>query len=245
MIRPLLLALGALTLLAAAACDDGRSYPSDRGDDDYNLEAMMLTDGDLPIGIARTDERAFDNEEWSQVFDVDDAEVAKTTLEGQERIRSYIAFFTWESPQEHFGTVISITSQSTLYKDDEAARKSLNENRFSACGLLVSEEEAGRAEMFYVPRIGDESVGMFISQQQEQLGKSVDTILCFRTGRIVHAVVQTGLDGTQDVGLSVKLARRMLARVDEAFDGKQATDGSSETPTPSAEPSESPTPTGG
>lgn len=236
--RPLLIALGGVMLFAAAACDEGRSYPSDRGDDDYNLEAMQLIDRDMPRGIFRSDERTFNNDEWSQVFDVDDPEVAKTTLDGQNRIRSFVAFFTWESPQEHFGTVISITTQSTLYKDEEAARKSLMENRFSACGLLVSEEETGRAEAFYVPRVGDESVGMFITQQQSQLGTSVDTILCFRTGRIVHAVVQTGLDGTQDVALAVKLAERMLARVDAAFDGKAA-------PTSAPETEASPTPTGG
>lgn len=249
MIRPFLAALGAAMLFAAAACDDGRSYPSDRGDGEYNLQAMMLTDGDMPRGITRTDERAFDNEEWSQVFDVEDPEIARTTLEGQSRIGSYIAFFTWEAPQEHFGTVISITSQSTLYKDEEAAGKALNENRFSACGLLVSEEETGRAEIFYVPRIGDESLGMFITQQQSELGISVDTILCFRTGRVVHAVVQTGLDGTQDVALAVKLAQRMLARVDAAFDGKappSPTPGAeTTTPAPETSPTPTPTPTGG
>jgi len=45
--------------------------------------------------------------------------------------------------------------------------------------------------------------------------------VCFRTGRLVHAVTQGGLEGTQDPELSIALARRMLERVNEAFDAIQ------------------------
>lgn len=220
MFRATLVILGAAVLLFAASCSDGRSYPVNRGDNEYRLEAMMLQDTDVPAGIARTDEKGFTNEEWAQVFDTDDPDTAQQTLDGQQRIRNYIAFFSWDNPQEHFGTVLSITSQSTLYKDEASARKSLRENRFSACGLIVAESDTNRAETFTVPKLGDEAVGMFITQQQQTLGTSVDTIVCFRTGRIVHAVVQTGLDGTQDVALAVKLAERMRTHVNAAFDGK-------------------------
>ena len=217
--------LGAAVLMFAASCANGRSYPTGRGDDEYPLDAMMLADSDLPAGIARTDEQSFANDEWAAVFPAEDPDATKSTLDGQQRIRNHIAFFTWDNPQEHFGKVLSITSQSTLYKDEAAAKKSLRDNRFSACGLILTEEDASKAEMFAVPKLGNDAVGMLITQQQQTLGLSVDTVVCFRTGRVVHAVVQTGLDGTQDVGLSVTLAERMLAHVNAAFDARA-------TPTP-------------
>jgi len=216
----------AAVLLLAASCADSRSYATGKSDDDYPLDAMMLVDSDLPAGIARTDEKGFANDEWASVFPAEDTDATKTTLDGQQRIRNHIAFFTWENPQEHFGKVLSITSQSTLYKDEASASKSLHEYRFGACGLILTEQDASRAEAFAVPRLGNDAVGLFISQQQETLGTSIDTVVCFRTGRIVHAVVQTGLDGTQDVALSVTLAERMLAHVQAALDSKA-------TPTPS------------
>ena len=232
-LRPIQVSLAAAAVAGAAlllaACGGSASYPENRGDDSYPLDAMMLTDSDMPVGIARADERAFDNAEWSDAFNTPDPDATKALLDGQKRVRSYVAFFTWDNPQEHLGKVISITSQSTLYEDEASARKSLRENRFSACGLLVQESDTAAATQFAVPKLGDESVGMLMTQQQQQLGKSVDTIVCFRTGRIVHAVQQTGLDGTQNIGLSVKLAQAMLAHVDDAFAGKTPAAGS---PTP-------------
>ncbi len=218
--RATIVLLAAFVLLLFSSCTDDRSYPSGGKDDDYRLDAMMLSDSDVPAGIARTDENGFGNDEWASVFPGEDTEAAKATLDGQQRIRNHIAFFTWENPQEHFGKVLSITSQSTLYRDEASARKSLREYQFSACGLILTEEDVSGAQMFAVPKLGNDAVGMFITQKQQTLGISIDTVICFRTGRIVHAIVQTGLDGTQDVALSVTLAERMLAHVDAAFDSE-------------------------
>lgn len=221
--RAILLALGAMLVLAA--CDDGPSYDKKWGDDEYDLEAMVLTDDDMPAGILRQQERSFDNSEWSEVFGADDPELKKNQLDAQGRLRNFVAYFAWDEPIQHLGRTISVTSQSTLYVDEQAARDAI---RKYACGLLIDDKDP--LEEFQAPRLADQSVAFFVVQEQENFGKTVDTAICFRTGRVVHAVMQTGLEGTEDVSLGVKLARRMLARVNPVFDGKKPP--SLEEPTP-------------
>lgn len=218
-----LVALGAMFLFAA--CDDGPGYNRKWGDDDYDLEAMALQDDDMPSGIQRQEERGFDNEEWSGAFGADDPEARKNQLDAQGRLRNFVAFFSWDDPIQHLGRTVSITSQSTLYVDEKAASDAA---RKYACGLLIDDRDP--LDEFNVPRLADQAVGFFVTQDQENFGKSVDTAICFRTGRVLHAVVQSGLEGTEDIGLGVKLAKRMLARVDAVYLGK-ATPGA-ETPTP-------------
>jgi hypothetical protein len=156
----------------------------------------------------------FDNDQWAQVTGADDPEGKKAQLDAQGRLRGHVSLFTRDDPSTQLAKALSITSQSTLYTDEKAAEESTH----SLCGLLV--DETGPVEAFAVPDLGDESTGFFVTTVGNGSGTSVDTTICFRTGRIVHAVVQTGFNGSQDVALSVRLAQRMLAHVNDAFDGK-------------------------
>lgn len=205
-------------LIAVAGCGGGRaSYPADLPDEAHDLEAMALRDEDMPeVGLKRRFADFFNNEEWAAVFEniVGDtaAEQKRVQLEAQGRLRGYVAAFSWDEPVRHLGKVQSIESTSTLYRDVAAASEAI---RRSACGLLISDAE--QLEPFDVPHLGDEAAGFFRYQEEEPLGTFVETVVCFRTGRVVHAVTQGGLDGTQRVELSIELARKMLVRVNEAF----------------------------
>ena len=106
-----------------------------------------------------------------------------------------------------------ITTQSTLYESVEDAQASME----LFCGIPVDDSTAPETETFWVDGLGDEATGFFMKPPPTELGRLIDTVVCFRTGRIVHAVVQNALDGSQDVELTVWLARRMLERVDIAF----------------------------
>jgi len=137
-------------------------------------------------------------------------------LDAQGRIRGHLSVFTWDEPVEHLGRIQEIESHSTLYADEDAASRAI---RQSACGLLIADDKL--IEEFAVPSIANESTGFFNEEEIDFLGKSVDTVVCFRTGRIVHAILQNGLDGTQDIDVSVELAKRMLTYVDASFDGEE------------------------
>ena len=52
------------------------------------------------------------------------------------------------------------------------------------------------------------------------VGKTVDTVICFRTGRIVHGVIQTSFVGAESQPLVISLAKKMLKQVDLTFAGK-------------------------
>ena len=209
----------AIVVAAAAlfftACNDGPNYAKRMGDDEVNLEAMVLANSDMPVDFLKRQEKGFDNEEWSQVFDTNDPEAKKSQLDAQGRLRNHVAYFSWEQPMEHLGHPISVTTQSTLYVDAQSAERAAKQ---FACGLLVADTDP--INEFKVPKLGDQSVGFFVTQQQQNFGTTVDTAVCFRTGRILHAIVQSGLEGTSDVALSVKLAEKMLARVDAVYAGK-------------------------
>ncbi|MBI2766183.1 MAG: hypothetical protein HYX53_09760 [Chloroflexi bacterium] len=219
----------AVAVVLFSACGSGRSYSTNLDDDKYDLGAMGLDAGDVPNGMVEQLAKSFDNAEWAAVVGQDDPEAKQAQLDAQGRLKAYVKLFTREDPSSQLAKALSITSQSTLYADVKTAQESTR----TYCGLLV--DETGPVETFGVPKLGDESAGFFITTADPQAGTRVDTTVCFRTGRIVNAVVQTGFNGSQDVALSVRLAQRMLVRVNLAFDGKAPP---SEEPTP--EPSGSP-----
>lgn len=200
-----------------------QAYPIDMDDADYDLDGMALTEGDMPDGIIEQQTETFTNVDWAELFasvyaDVD-PERKNAQFDAQGRVRNRISFFS--RPPEEFvatlGKIRAIESHSTLYENETAASEALSQ---SACGLLINDNEPTIA--FTVPLIADEATGFFYEEDLEDLGKSVDTIVCFRTGRVVHAVVRTGLDGTQSTEATVELARLMLSHVDEVFFGPPA-----------------------
>lgn len=194
--------------------DDSSGYPTGHPDEEYDLEAMQLRNVDLPSGIMRAEGDGFDNDEWAQLLAPDDPDPAKNQLAAQGRVRNQVSYFTWDNPVEHLGEVLSVTSQSTLYVDEDTAHESIR----GLCGLLL--DERNPLKEFAVPGLGDESTGFQMSTPNDTFGSTLETVICFRTGRVVHAVSQSGLRGTDDIALSVRLAERMLRRVDETFDGK-------------------------
>jgi len=206
------LLLGSLALFAVA-CDDGRDYPSNLGDGDYDLGAMALRTTDLPVDfeMQEIEEPEFNNELWAEVFDTDDFEAKASQLDAQGRLKNHVSAFA----PPGLGRVLGVTAVSTLYTDEQAATESTE--RF-ACGLPINDTVA--LEEFIVPKIGDQTEGFFVKQDNESGVSFVETTICFRTGRIVHAIQQTSLPGVEDIALSVRLAQRMLDHVDDAFDGK-------------------------
>lgn len=209
-IRTGALLLGAL--LFFSACDSARTYP-EKGDDEYDLGAMALTEADLPGGFVQQDigEAEFTNEQWAEFFGVEDIEAKLSQLNAQSRVRSHVTTFR---PGE-LGRIFSVTAVSTVYENENAATDS---SQKFACGLPIDDKK--QLEPFGVPTIGQAANGFFVSNTNEGGIRLVDTTVCFRTGRLIHAIQQTGLPGTEDIALAVRLARRMQARVDEVFDGK-------------------------
>lgn len=216
--RILTLALaGALFTATATACSDEHTYPAGRADDDYDLGAMALRVDDLPRGFTQTEitqppesPAQFDNETWSLIINADEADALQSQLEAQGRLNNYVSAYG----PSGLGPVLSITTVTTLYTDVEAADASIE--RF-VCGLPL--ENTVSLEGFDVPDVGDGATGFFVRQTDDQ-GQTtfVDTTICFRTGRVTHAIQQTSVAGTEDIALGVRLAERMLARVDAAFD---------------------------
>jgi hypothetical protein len=178
---------------------------------------MALTLDDLPRGFTQTEitqppqsPAQFNNERWSLVINADDSDTLVSQLEAQGRLNNYVAAFG----PGGLGPVLAITSISTLYTDVESAKASAA--RF-VCGLPLENNVA--LEGFKVPRVGEEATGFFVRQRDNQGQPTfVDTTVCFRTGRIIHAIQQTSVAGTEDIALGVRLAERMLSRVEAAFD---------------------------
>ena len=213
----------AVAIVALAACDSSDRYPTNRNDDDYNLEAMSLLADDMPTGYEEADSQAFDNQAWAEVLDEVDPDAKKNQLDALGRIRSHIKAFQWPQDEaiQHLGEPFRFLSQSTLYVDEKSASESMKK----LCDLPL--DEKNETSEFVVSGLGDQSVGFTVSQQLDQFGPAQDVVICFRTGRIVHALSQTGLKGTADISLNVKLAHRWLVHIDDAFKSK-----------PSAEPTE-------
>ena len=209
-----------------AGCAQGRDYPTNRGDETYNLEAMSLIDGDFPDGMASIGGGLLDNLQWAGTFnpaDEDELDALVNQLVAQGRISAFVTQFAWFEPGAqslrdailpHLGQPHLFTVQSTLYTEEKLAVDSTR----SLCGIQANERDP--VEEFKVPKIADQSAGFYSVGELGDFGKLLETTVCFRTGRIVHAVIQQGLEGTQDIPLSVRLAQKMLARVNDSFDGK-------------------------
>lgn len=214
-----------IVLMLSACGGDSRSYPVDLPDEDYDLSAMQLAESDMPDdGIKLFINDIYTNEDWAGIAVQQglstDVEQKRIQYEAQGRVTGYLALFTWESPIEHFGKLQTLESHSTLYKDVESASSAMS---LRACGLLIPDDKP--LDTVEVASLADESAAFTVSDQlmladQVSLGTSVDTVVCFRTGRVLHAIVQSGLDGTQDLDLTVELAKRKLEYVNAAFDGK-------------------------
>lgn len=206
---PALATLAATLLLAA--CGDGRTYPDSFGDSDYDLAAMALRGADLPAGFEaqELDAPSFDNAVWAEFFETNDPEAKQAQLEAQGRLTNHVSAFAPAS----LGPVLALTNISTLYADSAAAQKSLEQ---FACGLPIN--DSVRLEPFLVPSIADGSTGFFVRQQNDGSSTFVDTTICFRTGRILHAIQQTSIPGVEDIALGIRLANRQLERINAAFD---------------------------
>jgi len=225
---PRLIITTPLLVLAAAlaACGgDGRTYPADLADDEYDLSAMQLTEADMPDdGLKMFVNDVYSNDDWAAIAVQQglslDAEQKRIQYEAQGRVNGHLVVFTWDSPIQHFGKLQTLESHTTLYSDPESASEAM---ALRACGLLVADDKP--LDPLEVPDLADESAGFSVSNElmltdTVSLGQSIETVVCFRTGRVLHAVVQSGLDGTQDLDLTVALAKRKLEYVNAAFDGK-------------------------
>jgi hypothetical protein len=227
-LRATTITFGVLLLLATAACGNGKTYTSAKGDDQYDLGAMALRTEDVPAGLEEVplDDHNFDNERWAGLFGQEDPANKQKQLEAQGRLTGFVTAFS--TPQ--LAKVLAVTSVSTLYTNAAAAKESAEKY---ACGVPL--DDKAPTTDFAVPKLGDGANGFLAEEIQGQGQTVMQTTFCFRTGRILHAVQQTSIPGTEDIALSVRLAQRMLQHVDDAFDGKT-------TPTPADPGKGSPTP---
>jgi hypothetical protein len=199
--------------------DDDVEFSANRPSEDYALEEMALRVSDVPSGMTLGDRLQLDNEQWAIAIDQVDPESRIPQLEAQGRIRNQVSVFGWsDSTTAKFGQMFQLLSQSTLYETEAQAQEAIA--GAALCGLRL--DDTSPIDEFSVPRVGDESVGFFVTMTDESLGRSVETVVCFRTGRIVHGVVQSSFDGAQDIALVVGLARKMFDRTEAWFDGSGA-----------------------
>ena len=205
--------LAALGLVLLAACASEQEFATELPDDAYPLEDMLLDLDDLPLRMDDQNTSTFDNGDWAQLFDVDDLRGKVNQLEARGRINAAVREFSWTSAFPLAGPWF-ITVQSTLYTDVDAARDSLS----LFCGTVTDERTATDVSEFWVADIGDGVQGLILGEQVEGPGRIVETIVCFRTGRVVHAVLLQGLDGSEDIALSVRIARRMYEHVSAVFE---------------------------
>ena len=205
--------LAALGLVLLAACASEQEFATELPDDAYPLEDMLLDLDDLPLRMDDQSTSTFDNGDWAQLFDVDDLRGKVNQLEARGRINAAVREFSWTSAFPLAGPWF-ITVQSTLYTDVDAARDSLS----LFCGTVTDERTATDVSEFWVADIGDGVQGLILGEQVEGPGRIVETIVCFRTGRVVHAVLLQGLDGSEDIALSVRIARRMYEHVSAVFE---------------------------
>ena len=226
---PLLAMMGVLVLVLLGLAgglawyllrDDssGAAYATDKPNDSYDLESMQLRNKDLPENMvrkSRNDALTFTNQEWAQLLSPSDPARKESQLTAQKRVRNLVSVFGWDDPDNaRIGQAISFLSESTLYETEEAAKADTNR----LCGLRIDEKDP--LKEFKAPRLGDQSVGFTVTSTNASIGKSIETVVCFRTGRIVHGVIQTSFLGSENQALVVSLAKRMLAQVDKTFSGK-------------------------
>ncbi len=209
-LSPFLIATAFVVCFMSAACSSGAAhkYPVTFKDDQYDLEKMTLTESDVPEGFSQKQSSTFDNEAWAAIVGADDPEAKKNQLDSLGRINSAAKIFSWDNPIEHLGQTYQITSQATLYVSVDAATKSMK----LLCDLPI--EEKNQSTELKVPLLGDQVTGLVVSESLANFGVSKDSIVCVRTGRIVNAVVESGLDGTQNIGRTVALARKALVHAD-------------------------------
>lgn len=203
----LLLVFAAAFVLVACG---GNGYPLDLGDDEYALDQMLLQQVDIPFAMTDFGIQEFENERWAFAFNTDEPELTEAQLDARKRITNALIVYGWDNPIEHLAEPRLISSQSTLYEDEEAAIASLD----GFCGLAVDNATAPDVREFSVGLIADGALGLFLVQRDPDFGEIFDTVVCFRTGRVVHVISQTGLAGSEDVELGVRLANRMLERIE-------------------------------
>jgi len=185
-------------------------YPLDLGDDEYALDQMVLQEDDIPLAMTGFGVQEFENAEWAFLFNTDEPDLTEAQLDARKRITNALVVFGWDNPIEHLAEPRLISAQSTLYEDEESAVASLD----GFCGLPVDSATGPDVSEFSVGQIADGSLGLFLVRRDPDFGDIIDTVICFRTGRVVHAISQTGLAGSEDIALGVRLANRMLERVD-------------------------------
>jgi len=223
---------GVIAALALYLTRDGGSgsgnFGANLGDDDYDLAAMALRNADVPEGLALTVRADFNNEEWALIFDDTDAERYQAQFDAQKRVRNLVSVFAW-SPGKPAkpGLALNLLAQSTLYETEAAAEDAIAGS--ALCGL--NEDPLAPVTDFKVPKLADQSAGFHVEAdtitidvdsvtQEETLAKIVETVVCFRTGRVVHGVVQRAWDGSQDEEFVIGLAKEMLGHAENAFKGK-------------------------
>ena len=211
LLLPALFALG-LALLAACG-EEAEDFATDLPDDAYPLEDMLLDIDQLPVAFENATTSTFNNEAWAPLFNVEDLRGKVNQLEARGRINAAVREFTWNEPFTRLGGPAILTIQSTLYADIEAAEDSMG----LFCGALIDERSATDVTEFWVANIGDGVQGFVHGEQTPEIGRLVETVVCFRTGRVVHAVLSNGLEGTEDIALNVRIARRMYEHVRAVF----------------------------
>ncbi len=200
--------------------DGGGNFETNVADDQLDLAGMGLKNEDVPEGISFANEQEFDNATWAEALvdtNAPDPEAAleakKRQIEAQGRVRGYVKFYQSENPIEHLGRPFQFASQTSVFKDEQAAIDSIKD----VCDLPL--DGAGQVEDAEVKKLGDESTAFYVTIPSGELGLGnfKDTIICFRTGKLVHSITQRGLDGTEDLELNVELAEVMLEHVKAAL----------------------------
>lgn len=221
----ILLAGGLLAF--ALTRDDGSDY-GDRGDDDYNLEAMQLRNGDLPGGMSLVRSQPAANQDWALQLAPEGSDPAPvlSQLEAVGRVRGHQSIYAWDDPSKHPGESWYVTSLSTVYADENAAEKSMTGVGY--CGIVIDPNDASnQVREFPVSGLGQDAIGYEIASQSIELvpqtgiySRLVETVVCFRTGRLLHVVSQMSLSGGENLGLAYQLAKNMESRVDDEYAGR-------------------------
>jgi hypothetical protein len=203
------IAVVVVALVLVLQNDDDRTY-ADKGDGEFDLSAMQLAQQDLPAGFTEPQSFDFNNEDWAPIVNQDDPEQAQRGLEAEGRIRNRLSVYQADQP----GRTLGIFSISTVYSDDAAASRSVG----LYCGLPVNQALNIDPHPLTVPQFGDESAG-FIANGIMSSDQLKETTMCFRTGRVVHAVSLASYPGVEDVALAVRLTERLESRVNAYYDG--------------------------
>lgn len=221
--------LAGLVLVAVAGCTSSRTYSTNRADKDYDLAAMALTQQEMPGNLAPAvlTEHEYTNTAWvttlrnAQILDPsgDQAKQAQQ-LDTEGRIRNWVSVYSPSTLQR----IIGVTTVSTLYKTADQANKAMSAE---LCGLPLA--AAQQTAPLAVPKLADATSGF----QTVATGGLVNSTLCIRTGRILHAIQETNVPGTEDFASLIQMGQDMVTRVNGVFDGKIKG-----TPVPTAAPSQ-------